>query len=362
MTETIRAFWYDGQTARRHQGIAEWDGGDNLRLVGEDGAALIVAIDDLVFVERGVMDGSYARRSKKGAKRSDDGFRLVFTGTVPGALGARLPRGQRFGKWIDSLGLPSAAALFGLVSAALVAATMTAPTWLGPRVPPSWERRIGDAMLGDLGNRMCHTPASDAALARLVNRLDPGRPVTRVAIANVDMVNAVALPGGQVLIFDGLIQESENPDELAGVIGHEIGHVRERHVMQALLRQFGLSILLGGLNSDIGTGVFGVAAMSYSREAEREADIFARDQLARAQISPKGTADFFAYLKAESGGDGPRWAGWVASHPMAGEREAMFRKAVVKDKAYTPAMSRADYVAIRDACENDPDVEKFEIF
>lgn len=358
MTDMIPAFWYDGQVARRRDGVAVWEGGDLLRLESVDGA-MTVPLADLVFVERGAMDGAYGRRTT--ARMPDDGFRLAFTGTVPDALAARLPKGQRFGAWIDRLGLPRAAALFAAISAALVAVVLTAPTWLGPRIPPAWERKIGDAMLGDLGNRLCHTPASDAALAKLVARLDPDRPVTRVGIANIDMVNAVALPGGQVLVFDGLVQESTTPDELAGVIGHEIGHVRERHVMQALLRQFGLSVLLGGVNSDVGSGVFGVAAMRYSREAEREADLFARDRLAAADVSPKGTADFFGHLRKD-GGDGPAWAGWIASHPRPGDREALFRKAVVPGKAYAPALTRAEYDAIRDACTKDPDVEEFDFF
>jgi len=352
--ETIPAFWYDGLTARRHEGAAEWDGGDNLLLLSETGASMDVALGDLVFVERGALDGSYSRKS-------DDGFRLVLTGSVPDALAERLPSGQKFGKWIDGLGLPKAAALFAGVSAALLAIVLTAPTWLGPRVPPSWERKIGDAMIGDMGNRLCRTPASDAALAKLVSQLDPEQPVTRVGIANIDMVNAVALPGGQVLIFDGLIQEADDPDELAGVIGHEIGHVRERHVMQALLRQFGLSVLLGGINSDIGTGIFGVAAMSYSRDAEREADEFSRQQLARSNISPEGTAEFFEYLKEEMGG-GPEWASWIASHPMPDEREEAFRDAIRGDHDYTPALTSAEFAAIRDACTDDPDVEEFDFF
>lgn len=349
---SIPAFWYDGQSARRHEGAATWHGGDELLLVANDGSRMTVPIADLVFVERGVMDGAFGRRD-------DSGFRLAFNGPVPDALTERMPRGQRFGNWIDGLGLPKAAALFAAISAAIVALVLTAPTWLGPRVPESWERRIGEAMVGDLGNRLCHTPESDAALAKLVERLDSLRPVTKVGIANVGMVNAVALPGGQVVIFDGLVQEAESADELAGVIAHEIGHVRERHVMQALLRQFGLSVLLGGINSDIGSGIFGIAAMSYSRDAEREADAYSRKQLARSDISPEGTADFFEFLREESGGESPEWIGWIASHPMPAEREETFREAVIEGHDYRPALTDEEFRALRRACEDDSDVEEF---
>jgi len=350
----IAAFWYDGQSARRHEGIARWDGGDALNLLAEE-SEMTVPFADLAFVEKGPNDAAFARKS-------NDGFRLTFKDPVPDALAARLPRAQKYGGWIDRFGLAKASAVFAAISAALVAAVMTAPTWLGPRVPESWERSIGNAMVGDLGNRLCHTPESDAALKRLAEQLDPGRPVTRVGIANIGMVNAVALPGGQVLIFDGLLQEADDPDELAGVVGHEIGHVRERHVMQSLLRQFGLSILLGGLKSDIGTTVFGVASMSYSREAEREADAFSRKQLSRADISPVGTAQFFGKLKKQQGMDEDSWIGWIASHPMPKEREDAFRDAVIKNHHYRAALTDAEFTAMKQACKKDPDVEEFSPF
>ena len=161
---------------------------------------------------------------------------------------------------------------------------LTAPDWLGPRIPPGWERQIGEAMVGDFGGRICHTPAGDAALAKLLAKVDPAEEKVRAGVANMAMVNAVALPGGQVMLFDGLVQQADSPEELAGVLAHEVGHVRERHVMTALLRQFGLSILLAGADSGVTNGVFGLAAMGYSRDAEREADDYARARMAESNI------------------------------------------------------------------------------
>ena len=88
-------------------------------------------------------------------------------------LAAHLPEKQTYGAWVDKLGLGKAAAIFAAVSIGAVALFMTAPEWLGPRIPQSWERNLGDAMVGDLGNRLCSTPQGDAALAKLLDAVDP---------------------------------------------------------------------------------------------------------------------------------------------------------------------------------------------
>ena len=178
------------------------------------------------------------------------------------------------------------------------------------------------------------------------------------------MVNAVALPGGQVMLFDGLVQQADSPEELAGVLAHEVGHVRERHVMTALLRQFGLSILLAGADSGVTNGVFGLAAMGYSRDAEREADDYARARMAQSDISPMGAAGFFERM-AESQGDSedaPAVIGWLASHPSSGERAEAYRAAAKEDADYPPVLTEAEFAALKSMCAQDSDVEEFGFF
>src|SRR5690606_38593589 len=136
----------------------------------------------------------------------------------------------------------------------------------------------------DFGGRLCETPASRAALARLQRQLGGDVRIRQIGIANIDMVNAVALPGGRVLLFNGLLKEAKSPDEVAGVLGHEMGHVRHRDTMTALVRQLGLSVVLGGFNGQVGGAVNGLLAMSYSRDAERAADAYSIDRLRAADI------------------------------------------------------------------------------
>nr|WP_282098868.1 M48 family metallopeptidase [Qipengyuania sphaerica] len=216
-------------------------------------------------------------------------------------------------------------------------------------------------MIGDLGNRVCSTPEGDAALAKLLDAVDPSQVQVRAGIANFDMVNAVALPGGQVLLFDGLVQDAETPEELAGVLGHEVGHVRERHVMTALLRQFGLSILLSGANTTVGDTMFGLAAMGYSRDAEREADEYSRARMEESRISPLGAAKFFERLGGDGEGDENAVIGWVSSHPDPAERAKAYR-AAAKGKSFEPVLTEQEFGALKTMCEEDPDVEEFDFF
>lgn len=359
----LAAQWYDGHNAVRHEGVAVWDGGQSLSLTSPT-SVMDVPFGDLTWGEERGGEKVYRRTS-------EPDFRLILPSDIPPGIAAHLPAKATYGAWVDKLGLGKAAAAFAAVSIAAVALFMTAPDWLGPRVPVSWERNLGDAMIGNFGGRMCSTPAGDAAMAKLLDAVDPAEEQVRANVANIDMVNAVAVPGGRVMLFDGLVQQAETPEELAGVLGHEVGHVRERHVMTALLRQFGLSILLSGANSGVGETVFGLASMGYSRDAEREADIYSRARMAESDVSPLGAAAFFERLGGKSssdddedGGDADAEdsvVGWIASHPGPGERARAYRKAA-EGKSFKPVLTDEEFEAIKSMCAEDPDVEEFEFF
>ncbi|MBY6127465.1 M48 family metallopeptidase [Qipengyuania aquimaris] len=347
------AQWYDGHSAVRHEGEATWDGRDKLSLRGFT-SEMEVELSDLEYGEH--RGGQLVYRSA-----SQPDFRLILPEDLPPGLAAHLPEKQTYGAWVDKLGLGKATAVFAAFSIGAVALFMTAPEWLGPRIPQSWERNLGDAMVGDLGNRLCSTPQGDAALAKLLDAVDPEDQQVRAGVANIGMVNAVALPGGQVLLFDGLVQEAETPEELAGVLGHEVGHVRERHVMTALLRQFGLSILLSGANSGVGDTVFGLASMGYSRDAEREADQFARDRMEESNVSPLGAARFFERLGGDEEGEENAITGWVSSHPEPAERARAYRDAA-KGGNFAPVLTEDEFDALKSMCRQDRDVEDFDLF
>ena len=157
-----------------------------------------------------------------------------------------------------------------------------------------------------------------------------------------------------MLVFDGLLKQVGSADALAGVIGHEIGHVRERHVMQAMLREFGISMILSGFRSGMTNTLGRMTALRYSREAETEADNWARARLGEAGISPVPIANFFVNSAAEQDpGAQLAMAGYLNSHPDPASRADAFRAAWRSDVHYRPALGSADFNAIRYACEDD---------
>ena len=138
--------------------------------------------------------------------------------------------------------------------------------------------------------------AGRAALAKLIGKLEAAAALPIPLDAKVvrrSEANAVALPGGHIYVFEGLVDKSESADELAGVIAHEIGHVAHRDGTRSILQSAGLSFLFGMLLGDFVGGsavVIGARAVlqsSYSREVESAADRYGVDLMSRAGGDPR---------------------------------------------------------------------------
>jgi beta-barrel assembly-enhancing protease len=348
----MAAIWhYDGSSGVRAAPELRAEGG-GFRLHGAGCADDLYSWDDLVHLHDRKDGAVYGLKHLKG-------WQFGFLSAVPSELIDFLPKPQHYGGFIDRFGLgPASAALLAL-SATIIFVVMKIPDVLAPLVPMSWEKKLGDAMIGDFGGRICHGPGSDAALQALTNRLDPKGPAIDIRIANIAMVNAVALPGGNIVIFRGLLKEAKSPDELAGVLGHEIGHVRNRDVMQSLLRQLGLSVVMGGASSNVSGSLNTLVSSTYSRQAEAEADKHSIKLMREAHISAADTAGFFARLSKEDKTLGKAQAalGYLSSHPLSASREKQFRSSVIQGSPYQPALTPEQWSAIVESCAKDPHVK-----
>ena len=343
----MRVWHYDGISALRREPDLVADG-DTFRLVEGDGSEGPYRFADLVAGD--AVDGN-AIFGLKGST----GWRIGFPGGVPADLAPRLPVPTRYGRLIDRIGLWPAAALCAIFAAIAVALFLMTPALVARAVPPSVERKLGDMMAGDFGDRNCAGANGPQALAALVARIDPGDRNVRVSVVNLPIVNAVTLPGGRIVLFDGLVKAAASPDEVAGVIAHELGHVRHRDVLESLLRQLGLSVLLGGLDGHVGGYTNALLASAYSRDAEARADGYAIDALAQAQISPLPTARFFRRLSAgeDSRGIG-RFTAYLSTHPMSQDRAARFIAAAKLHHGDRPVLDADQWGALRDICSADP--------
>jgi Zn-dependent protease with chaperone function len=228
---------------------------------------------------------------------------------------------------------------------------------LAALVPLEWEEAMGerivDGMAGSYG--VCDEPAGLAALHRLGDRLAANidTPYSfKIRVIDVGMVNAFAAPGGQVALLRGLIEKAESPDEVAGVLAHEMGHVVHRHPMRGLIRRLGLTVLISGL---IGGDVAGEAGallveLSYSREDEAAADEAAVDILADAGLRADGLVAFFDRLggEAEEDQSSESFLTFFSTHPASEtRRDAVARRG---GEGGGPALSDLEWQALREIC------------
>ena len=340
---------YDGASAQRHEVMVEADGA-TLRLSGADGwsaavdGALLTQIDD---------DRVTLRLGRSDAP----GWRLAIAHPVDPAILALVAPPPRYGRWIDRVGLFPALAIGGLVTAAVVTFGYVAPRWLAPHVPLGWERNVGSAIVGDFGDLRCRSPAGQRALEALVERVAPGATkgehAIKVAALDVPMFNAAALPGGYIVVFKPAITES-NVDALAGILAHEVAHVRRRHVTEALLRELGIGALIRLFAGDIGANAEQIVALSYTRDNEAQADADAIAMLRRAGISPQPTAKLFADLAKERDDGLSISAQFLESHPLSRRRAGLFAKSFDPRAPYRPALPESEDNALFDICRDLP--------
>ncbi|WP_414901151.1 M48 family metallopeptidase [Sphingomonas flavalba] len=336
----MTAGWlYDGTNAWRHD-VTVTASNTCIHVLFPDGQSLMVPVS--------VLTPGLDEDGRSFQRDDVEGWRLTLTNPPDTALAALLPRTRRYGGWIDRVGLWRATGVALFLSAVLVAVGYTAPNWLAPLVPMQWEKRYGDALVGDFGGHFCKGAGGQAALDRLTARLAPDGGFA-IRVIDMPVVNAAALPGGHIVIFRKLIDDARSPDALAGVVAHEIEHVRKRHVMSGLIRRFGVGILLAGVGGQTGSGIDTVVGLSYGRTAEQEADEGAVARLAAAGISPLATADFFRRLprlndKLDAA------ATYLSTHPMARERERLFAASHDARQPYRPALDAADWAALRRIC------------
>jgi Zn-dependent protease with chaperone function len=337
---------FDGETAARRQvRVRPLAGG--LRLSGE--AELILARSELLLVEKG------PPRTVLGRLDNPD-WRLVAEPALPAewlaGVATRAPVTKRAIRGWALLG-GAVAALVALLWAegdAMVAAA-------APLVPAGVTEPMGVAFVDQLvGDRRCSTPEAEKALERLVAQLGPPRALT-VTVADFGFANAFAGPGGQVVLTRGLLEQASGPDEVAGVLAHEIGHVVRHHPTQALLRHYGISLFAGS----VGGGYAQVAdvglMLAATRGAEREADAYALERMRAAGISTAGLARFFERQQgpakvAEEKGVGAELLAEIGSyattHPPDAERLAAFRAGATADAR--PALTEAEWAALRAVC------------
>ncbi len=179
-------------------------------------------------------------------------------------------------------------------------------------IPVEWEVKLGDTLFKQIKGQS--KLVEDAALADqlklltqpLVEGIGDARYPLTFHIVEDATLNAFAMPGGHVVLHSGLLLAADTPEEVAGVLGHEIAHVTRRHGFRGIIGSAGLFLLVQTVVGDV-SGLLAVLAnnsaflldQKFSRDFEREADEVGWEYLARAKIDPRGMITFFKKLQEE---------------------------------------------------------------
>ena len=254
----------------------------------------------------------------------------------------------------------SLAATVSIVAVVLFGVPLAADR-LTPLVPQAFERRLGDVAEGQVktmfGGKICDNASGQAAFTKLVNavRESAGLDTSiQSQVLSSPIPNAFALPGGKVYVFNGLLAKAENADEIAGILAHELGHLRHRDGTRNLIYNGGTSFLIGLLFGDItGSGALifasrSLVTASYSREAEQNADTFAIDVMHRLGRSPKPMGELMFRV---TGKEGDKSLSILASHPLTEDRLARMSNED-QPPSGPPLLTAVEWVSLKAICSS----------
>jgi Zn-dependent protease with chaperone function len=241
-------------------------------------------------------------------------------------------------------------------------------TRAAPLVPYRIEQQLGDAVdvqvraMLDPGKKgeafVCGTgeqeKAGQAALLRMVGKLETAAQLPiplRLKVVRHKQANAIALPGGYIYVFEGLIEKADNPDEVAGVIAHEIGHVANRDGMRSVLQAGGLAFLFGLVLGDfVGGGAVILASrtilrLAYSRHVEAQADVYAVGLMQKVGGDPRALSIILTRI---AGAKEPS-VRILTNHPATKERARSIED-VTQPAIMRPIIEPAEWAALKRIC------------
>ena len=199
------------------------------------------------------------------------------------------------------------------------------------KIPVTWEVKIGQNFKKYFVSEFnkCEEKELNEKLVLIKNKLENTIQDSNykydITIVDFDMVNAFALPGGEIVIFRGLIEKSNRPEELAGVLAHEIQHIEQRHFTKILVKELSIHVLIAIMigNSEVVNTVVMSAntlrSLAYRRSEESSADTEGLKMLVDARIDPGGMIDFFKILESEHG-EIEGYNKYISTHPDTEDR------------------------------------------
>ena len=215
------------------------------------------------------------------------------------------------------------------------------------KVPMEYEQKWGDLMLknivdpeNNLGDFNFKKNDSLSFLANnFAKQIDFQSPYNlNITVVKSEQINAFALPGGNVVVFDGLLKKLKTKEEFAALLGHEVAHINQKHTLKNIFRSLSGYIFISLVTSDI-NGISAIIFenansiynLGYSRELEAESDSYAVNTMKLNQLNPMGLVGLFEALEVSSKMEPFEI---LSSHPLTANRKAFAKKQIIQGKVY----------------------------
>jgi predicted Zn-dependent protease len=205
--------------------------------------------------------------------------------------------------------------------------------------PKETETKIGREML----RVYTASEKTDPEATQLINKFYSGLKINsgyqiKITVVDSNVKNAFALPGGQIVVYSGILKSMNSYPELVALLGHETGHIAHRHSLRLMVKNVSLSALLSLIFQDynnISGILIGKATeleqLSYGREAEEEADRFGYSVMKENKTDIKGMISLFNHLKTDDHLQN-KIPEFMMTHPKLDSRIAIIEEKLKKEK------------------------------
>ena len=253
--------------------------------------------------------------------------------------------------------------LGGIAAVAVILMLFLSNLWR--LIPEKVDIALGDSLhdmiLNQYGLEVSSMPDMQNFLENCAERLSDPDSYFEPSITIIENAetNAFALPGGRIYIFSGLINESQSPEELAGIMAHEMAHVERRHTMKNLSQAVGAVFLISTMVGIVGgleeletaeillEGASLISILHYSRKMESDADAWALKKIQRERISAFGMRDFFKRIKEENENIDSIIPDWASTHPATDERLRNMEAHLANEPKLPPLLDAARWAEIK---------------
>lgn len=196
------------------------------------------------------------------------------------------------------------------------------------RIPVDYERQMGQGMSANLLKQHREDKLKSDQVQEFVTCFTEEFKIPiKVHVIHGDELNAFAVPGGTIFIYTKMLDACQTPEELAALLGHEIGHAQLRHTIRSVMRSIMGSALLSLVVSDYGSiselaveRAAQLKDLSYSRSLESEADVYSIRLLGKSGVDPNGIIRLFQVFKKEEDKAGVSIPAFLSSHPLTEDR------------------------------------------